>query len=116
MPKTPTLKDPKAFKILGQPLKRLDTPQKVNGTAKFGIDAQVSGMLVAVMARAPLGKAKPKSVDDSKAKAIKGVRQVITIPHGVAVLADGYWAAKKGRDALLIVWDLGDAAKLNTPA
>ncbi|MGD9834966.1 MAG: molybdopterin cofactor-binding domain-containing protein [Piscinibacter sp.] len=114
VPAEPKLKDPKDFRILGKPTRRLDTPGKINGTAKFGIDAQVPGMLVAVMARAPQPGAKPVKVDDTRAKAVKGVRQIITIPHGVAVLADGYWAAKKGRDALVIDWDLGGAKDLST--
>ncbi|MEO5696722.1 MAG: xanthine dehydrogenase family protein molybdopterin-binding subunit [Burkholderiaceae bacterium] len=114
VPESPKLKDPKTFKLLGKPLKRLDTPDKVNGTARYGIDARVPGMLVAVMARAPMPGVKVVSVDDTKAKAVKGVRQVITIPSGVAVLADGYWAAKKGRDALEVKWDLGAHAGLST--
>ena len=114
VPKEPKLKDSKNFKLLGQSLKRLDTPGKVNGSAKYGIDAQVPGVLVAVMTRAPSPGAKVASIDDSKAKAVKGVQQVVTIPHGVAVLATGYWAAKKGRDALQIKWDQGDAAKLSS--
>ncbi len=114
VPTNPKLKDSKNFKLIGKPVKRLDTPSKVNGSAKFGIDAQVPGMLVAVMARAPLPGAKPAKVDDSKAKAVKGVQQVITIPHGVAVLATGYWAAKKGRDALVIQWDQGESATLSS--
>ena len=114
VPKEPKLKDSKNFRLLGKPLKRLDTPAKVNGVAQYGIDAQVPGMLVALMARAPLPGAKPASVDDSKAKAVKGVQQVITIPSGVAVLATGYWAAKKGRDALDIKWDLGANAGLSS--
>lgn len=114
VPAKPTLKDTKNFRILGKPTKRLDSPGKVNGTAKFGIDANVPGMLVAVMARAPQPNAKPTRVDDTKAKAVKGVKQVLTIPHGVAVLATGYWAAKKGRDALEIQWDLGQAAGLSS--
>jgi isoquinoline 1-oxidoreductase beta subunit len=114
VPAEPKLKDPKDFRILGKRTRRLDTPGKINGTAKFGIDAQVPGMLVAVMARAPQPGAKPAKLDDSRAKAVKGVRQVITIPHGVAVLADGYWAAKKGRDALVIDWDLGAAKDLSS--
>jgi isoquinoline 1-oxidoreductase beta subunit len=114
VPANPKLKDPRAFTILGQPLRRLDTPAKVNGTARYGIDMQLPGMLVAVMARAPMPGAKPARVDDAKAKAVKGVRQVVTIPNGVGVLADGYWAAKKGRDALEIAWDLGTHADLST--
>lgn len=114
VPDKPTLKTPAEFKLLGQPLPRLDTAGKVQATATFGIDAQLPGLKVAVMARAPAPGAKPRSVDDTKARAVRGVQQVITLPSGVAVLADGYWAAKKGRDALVIDWDLGDAAQLST--
>jgi isoquinoline 1-oxidoreductase beta subunit len=114
VPADPKLKDAKDFTLLGRPLKRLDTPGKVNGTAKFGLDTQVPGLLVAVMARAPLPGAKPITVNDAKAKVIKGVQQILTIPTGVAVLADGYWAAKKGRDALEIQWDLGEHADLSS--
>ncbi|ALT78416.1 xanthine dehydrogenase family protein molybdopterin-binding subunit [Paucibacter sp. KCTC 42545] len=114
VPTTPTLKSSADFKILGKPTARLDTPAKVNGQAKFGIDAHIEGMLVAVMARAPFPEAKIKSMDEAKAREVKGVRKIITIPHGVAVLADGYWAAKQGRDALAVQWDLGDKAQLNS--
>lgn len=114
VPDKPALKDPKDFRLLGKPTRRLDTPGKLNGSAKFGIDAQVPGLLVAVMARAPQPGAKATSVDDTQARAVKGVKNVITLPSGVAVLATGYWAAKKGRDALRIQWDLGPAASLST--
>ena len=107
VPDNPTLKDPKDFRLLGKPTRRLDSAGKVDGSAKFGIDASLPGMLVAVMARAPLPGAKPAKLDDSKAKAVKGVKSVISIPSGVAVLATGYWAAKKGRDALVVEWDMG---------
>jgi len=113
-PKTVALKDPKDFRIMGQPLKRLDTAAKVDGSAKYGIDAQVPGMLVAVMARAPQPGAKAVRVVDAQAKAVKGVKSVITLPSGVAVLASGYWAAKKGRDALQVEWDLGDKQGLSS--
>jgi isoquinoline 1-oxidoreductase beta subunit len=118
VPAEPMLKDPKDFRILGKPTRRLDTAAKINGSAKFGIDAHLPGMLVAVMARAPQPGAKPTAVNDAKAKAVKGVQQVITLPSGVAVLATGYWAAKQGRDALEITWDLGkftglDSAKVS---
>ena len=116
VPAEPTLKDPKDFRILGKPTKRLDTAAKINGTAKFGIDAQLPGMLVAVMARAPQPGAKATAVNDAKAKAVKGVQQVITLPSGVAVLASGYLAARQGRDALEITWDLGKLAGLNSAA
>jgi isoquinoline 1-oxidoreductase subunit beta len=115
VPAQPKLKEPKDFKLLGKPLKRLDTPAKVNGSGRFGIDASVPGMLVAVMARAPLPGAKPTGFDEAAAKAIAGVRQVLAIPNGVAVLADGYWAAKRGRDALRVEWDLGAHATLSSP-
>ena len=114
VPEKPALKDRKDFRIMGKPTRRLDSAAKINGSAKFGIDARVDGMLVAVMARAPIAGAKPKAFDEGKAKAIKGVRKVIAIPSGVAVLADGYWAAKQGRDALGIEWDLGDHADLSS--
>ncbi len=114
VPANPKLKDSKDFKLLGKPLKRLDTPAKVNGTARYGIDAQVPGLLVAVMARAPMPGAKVAGMDDAKAKAVKGVKQIVTLPSGVAVLADGYWAAKKGRDELEVRWDLGANADLSS--
>jgi isoquinoline 1-oxidoreductase subunit beta len=114
VPDKPKLKDAKSFKIIGKGVRRLDTPDKVNGKARFGIDAKVPGMLVAVMARAPAKDAKPKAVNEAAAKAIKGVQQVITLPMGVAVLATGYWAAKKGRDALDLQWDMPAPSKLNS--
>lgn len=113
-PEKVALKDPKDFKILGQRKARLDTAGKTNGSAKFGIDVNLPGMLVAVMARAPLPGVKVAKVDDAAAKAVKGVKQVITLPSGVAVLASGYWAAKKGRDALKVDWDFGDKAGLDS--
>jgi isoquinoline 1-oxidoreductase subunit beta len=116
VPTKPPLKDPKTFKLLGKGVRRLDTPTKINGTARYGIDAQVPGMLVAVMSRAPAKDAKPKSMNEAKAKAVKGVQQIITLPSGVAVLATGYWAAKKGRDALDLQWDMSPASKLNSAA
>ncbi|HEX2011210.1 MAG TPA: xanthine dehydrogenase family protein molybdopterin-binding subunit [Roseateles sp.] len=114
VPAKPMLKSSADFKILGKPTRRLDTPAKVNGTAKFGIDARVEGMLVAVMARAPGVGIRPKPYDEAKARAIKGVQAVIAIPSGVAVLADGYWAARQGRDALDVQWELGTQAALNS--
>jgi isoquinoline 1-oxidoreductase beta subunit len=113
-PEKVALKDPKDFKILGQRKARLDTAGKTDGSAKFGIDVNLPGLLVAVMARAPLPGVKVAKVDDAAAKAVKGVKQVITLPSGVAVLATGYWAAKKGRDALKVDWDFGDKAGLDS--
>ena len=114
VPDAPVLKDAKDFRILGKPTNRLDTPAKIDGSAKFGIDASLPGMLVAVMARAPAAGAKPTAMNEAAARAVNGVKNVITLPSGVAVLATGYWAAKKGRDALAVQWDLGAAADLST--
>src|SRR2546427_8420904 len=91
-------------------VKRLDTPPKVDGSAEFGIDVKRPGLLVAVIARSPVFGGKVKSFDATKAKAVPGVRHVVEISSGVAVVADGYWPAKKGRDALEITWDEGPNA------
>src|SRR3989454_4810367 len=99
------LKDPKDWKILGTRVRRLDTPPKVDGSAQFGIDVKVPGMLVAVSARRPVVVGKVARFDATKAKAVPGVKQVVQISSGVAVVADGYWPAKKGRDALEVSWD-----------
>lgn len=106
-PAEPRLKDPKDFKYIGKSVKRLDTPEKVNGSGIFGIDVKVPGMLTATILRSPVLGGKVRSVDDSKAKAVKGVRSVVRLASGVAVVADNYWSAKKGRDALSVVWDEG---------
>ncbi|MGB8856405.1 MAG: molybdopterin cofactor-binding domain-containing protein, partial [Burkholderiales bacterium] len=119
LPKEPKLKDPKDFKIIGKNTPRLDSPEKINGTALFGIDAKLPGLLTAVVARSPVVGGKMISFNADKAKAIKGVRAVIATKNptaeGVAVLADTFWAAKQGRDALEIKWDDGANGKLNTP-
>src|SRR2546427_530496 len=113
-PQQVALKDPKDFKLIGKPLKRLDTPEKTNGKGIFGIDVKAPGMLTAVVARSPVFGGKLKSVNADKAKAVKGVRKVVEVPSGVAVIADGFWAAKRGRDALQIEWDEGPMADFNT--
>ena len=108
------LKDPKDWKILGTRVRRLDTPPKVDGSAQFGIDVKVPGMLVAVVARSPVFGGKVTSFDAAKTKAVPGVRQVVQISSGVAVVADGYWPAKKGRDALEVTWDEGPTASVSS--
>ncbi len=113
-PTDPKLKDPKDFKFIGKNVKRLDTPSKVNGTAIFGIDVKVPGMLTATVLRSPVFGGKVKSVDDTAAKAVKGVHSVVSLGHGVAVIADNYWLAKKGRDALKVVWDEGKMASVSS--
>jgi isoquinoline 1-oxidoreductase subunit beta len=104
-PAAPRLKDEKAFTLIGQPTKRVDTLAKVKGEATFGMDVKVPGMLTAVVARSPSFGGKVKSFDAAKAKAVPGVRQVVQIPTGVAVVADHFWAAKTGREALEVSWD-----------
>ena len=113
-PQNVPLKDPKDFKLIGKPIKRLDTPEKINGTAVFGLDVNVPGMLTAVVARPPVFGGKVKSVDANRAKAMPGVRHVVEIDRGIAVVADGYWSASKGREALQIVWDEGTLAGLDS--
>src|SRR5258708_10521086 len=103
-----TLKDPKTFKLIGTPLKRLDTPEKINGKAVFGIDVKNPGMLTAVVARAPVFGAKVKSFDDSHARNMPGVRKVALVPSGLAVVADTFWQAKVARDAVRIDSDEGE--------
>jgi isoquinoline 1-oxidoreductase beta subunit len=108
------LKDPKDFRLIGKQARRKDSAAKINGTAKFTQDVFLPGMLVAVVAHPPLFGAKVKSFDASKAKAVKGVVEVVQIPTGVAVLAKDTWSAKKGRDALSVVWDDSAAFKLGS--
>ncbi len=113
-PTSVTLKNAKDWKRIGKATKRLDTPEKITGKAVFGIDVQFPGLLTAVVARAPVFGGKVKSFDASASKAIKGVRDVVQVPNGVAVVADHYWAAKQGRDALKIDWDRGPNAALDS--
>ena len=113
-PQNVTLKDPKDFKIIGKAIKRLDTPDKTNGKAVFGLDVNVPGMLVAVVARPPVFGGQLKNFNADKAKAVPGVRYVVEIERGVAVVADGFWPAKLGREALEIVWDEGPRASLDS--
>ncbi len=108
------LKDPKDWHLAGKPTKRLDTRFKVNGTAQFGIDVRVPGMLTAVVARSPVFGGKVRSFDATAAKAIPGVRHVVQISSGVAVVGDGYWPAKQGRDTLKVSWDEGPVAQVSS--
>jgi len=114
VPQSVTLKDPGKFKIIGKGAKRLDTAVKVAGKAKFGLDVKAPGMLTAVIERSPVIGGKLVSFNADKAKSIPGVKQVVAIPSGVAVLADGYWSAKKGRELLEIKWDEGANATLSS--
>ena len=114
MPNNVTLKDPKDFKLIGKPVKRLDAPDKVNGKAEFGIDVKIPGMKIAAVAACPVIGGKLARLDDSKAKAIKGVHQIVRLDDAVAVIADHMWAAKKGLAALDVTWDGGTNAHFST--
>ena len=113
-PKDVKLKDPKDFSLVGKPTKRLDTPDKTNGRAQFGIDARSPGMLHAVVARCPVFGGKVVRFDATKAKAVAGVQQVVQISDGIAVVADNTWSAIQGRSALDVKWDEGPNATLNS--
>jgi isoquinoline 1-oxidoreductase beta subunit len=113
-PENVALKDPKDFRLVGRPIRRLDTPDKVNGKAIFGLDVQLPGMLVALVARPPVFGGKVKNYSADRARAVPGVKRVVEIPCGVAVVADGFWPAKKGREALDVVWDDGPLASLDS--
>jgi isoquinoline 1-oxidoreductase beta subunit len=124
------LKDPRSFRLLGTRVRRLDTPSKVDGSAQFGIDVKVPGMLIASIERSPVLGGKVKRVNADRAKAMPGVRHVVELAPsswmgpkggwaagcaaGVAVVADTYWQAVTGRRALEIEWDEGDAGALSS--
>ncbi len=97
IPKGVVLKRAEDFKLIGTPAKRLDTPSKVNGTAVYGIDVRPPGVKIATLAQSPVFGGRVKRVDDSAAKAVKGVRQIVRLDDAVAVVADHMGAAKKGR-------------------
>jgi isoquinoline 1-oxidoreductase beta subunit len=122
VPQKVSLKNPKQFRLIGKPTRRLDATAKSTGRQQFGIDMRLPGMLTAVVAHPPVFGAKVKSVDDSAARSVRGVKAVLRVPtdrggEGVAVIADGYWPAKTGREALKVEWDTSgvdhaDTAKL----
>ena len=114
VPSAVTLKDPAQFRLIGKPVKRLDTPAKVTGRATFGIDVRLADMVYAVVARCPVFGGKVARFDGTKAKAVSGVTHVIQIPQGIAVVAANTWAAMEGRRALQIEWDEGPNAALNS--
>jgi CO/xanthine dehydrogenase Mo-binding subunit len=114
VPGNVALKDPKTFTLVGTAARRLDTPAKVNGTAQFGIDVRLPGMKIATVAASPVVGGKVAAVDESKALAIKGVRQVVRLDDAVAVVGDHMWAAKQGLAALVVQWDDGPNAHVAT--
>jgi len=108
------LKDPSEFKIIGKPTKRLDTPDKISGQTVFGIDVRRPGMLHAAVARCPVFSGKVASFDATKAKAVPGVKDVVQISSGVAVVAENTWSAMQGRRALEVKWDEGELASVSS--
>jgi isoquinoline 1-oxidoreductase beta subunit len=114
VPQDPPVKDPKNFALIGKPLKRLDTPNKTNGKVVYGIDAMLPGMKFATLAQCPVFGGKVGHVDDSAAKKVPGVQQIVVLDDLVAVVGDHMWAAKTGLDALVIIWNEGPNAKINS--
>jgi isoquinoline 1-oxidoreductase beta subunit len=116
VPKEPRLKDPKEFRILGRSHAKVDGPDIVSGRAVYGLDVRVPGMLVAALARPPVPGGRPLHVDTAGVRSLPGVRQVVSVPSGIAVLADDTWTALKGRDALEIKWDDGPNGHVDSAA
>lgn len=115
-PETLPLKAPAEFDIIGRRVPRVDTHDKVDGSRKYGMDTQLDGMLIAAIARCPVFGGRARSFDATAGEAVAGVRRVIPIAAGVAVLADDTWSAFRGRDALRVVWDEGPVARISTPS
>jgi isoquinoline 1-oxidoreductase beta subunit len=113
-PKDVALKEPKDFVLIGKPLKRLDTPDKVNGKVVYGIDAMLPNMKFATLRKCPVFGGKVAKVDDSAARKIPGVQKIVVLDDLVAVVGDHMWAAKKGVDALVVDWDEGPNAGINS--
>jgi len=114
VPKDVKLKEHKDSRYVGKPLNRLDSASKINGTAEFGIDVKLPGLLHAALAQCPVIGGKVASVDDAKARAMPGVKHVVQVTDGVAVVADTWWRAKVARDALTIKWDEGAGKSLGS--
>ncbi|SDH89927.1 isoquinoline 1-oxidoreductase, beta subunit [Bradyrhizobium sp. Rc2d] len=114
VPTNVALKSPDQFKLIGTSAKRLDASGKVNGSVVYGIDARPAGLKIATLAQSPVLGGRVKRLDDSAAKQVKGVRQIVRLDDAVAVVADHMWAAKKGLEALKIEWDDGANAAVST--
>lgn len=113
VPEKPAIKDPKDFRIVGKATKRLDTPAKVNGSATFGVDVKLPGMVYAAVQQSPVIGGQVKSFDGAQAKGMPGVQAVVQISSGVAVVADSWWRAKKALDTVKVQWDEGSVAALS---
>jgi isoquinoline 1-oxidoreductase beta subunit len=114
VPEKPPVKDPKDFRLVGKRTKRVDTPAKTNGTAEFGIDVKLPGMVYATLQQCPVIGGKVKSFDAAQAKGMPGVQAVVQISDGVAVVADSWWRAKKAMETVKVQWDEGAGASLST--
>jgi isoquinoline 1-oxidoreductase beta subunit len=114
LPKDVPLKDPENFVLIGRPLKRLDTPDKVNGKAVYGIDAMLPNMKYVTLKTCPVFGGKVAKVDDGAARKVPGVQKVVVLDDLVAVVGDHMWAAKKGFDALVLTWDEGPNARVSS--
>ena len=115
LPEKVELKQPKDFKLIGKPTRRLDTPAKINGSAQFGLDVYLPGILTVLVARSPVFGGKVKRYDADDARKLPGVHGVYQVPTGIAVAADGFWPAKTARDLLQIDWDEGEGGAFSTP-
>jgi isoquinoline 1-oxidoreductase beta subunit len=116
VPPSPPLKDPKDWRLIGTKVPRLDTPDKVRGRARFGIDVRVPGLRFAVVARPPVVGGTVASFDAARARKVPGVRHVVKVPSGVAVVADSTWAALQGREALGATFEAGPNGALDSAA
>ena len=114
VPQSPVLKNPKDFRVVGKPTPRVDTPEKINGQAKYGMDVRPEGVRYAIVSASPVFNGKVASIDDSAAMAVKGVRQIVRLDNAVAVVADNTWAARKGFNALKVTWDEGTNRGVST--
>jgi isoquinoline 1-oxidoreductase subunit beta len=109
-----TLKPPSSWTVIGKPRKRLDSGAKVTGSADFGMDVHFPGLYTALVARSPYFGGRMKRFDGAPALKVRGVKAVVQVPSGVAVVAENFWAAKLGRAALDVEWDPGDGGAIDT--
>ncbi len=115
VPDTPRMKPQSEYKLIGTSVPNLDTPGRVTGRTMYGIDTRIPGMRFATIARCPVIGGSMKGYDPAPAKAVAGVREVVEVPNGVAIIADNTWAAMQGRKALQCSWDDGAQTRLNSP-
>lgn len=114
LPQEVMLKPPQDFKLIGKPVKRLDTPEKITGRAQFGLDVSLPGMLTVLVARSPVFGGRVRRFDATEARKMAGVQGVYQVPTGVAIAATGFWPAKTARELLEIEWDEGPGAALSS--